>query len=196
MSRAELIHELETVDADVLTLQEISIYDHLNMKPFFAAYPHQLLCDSGSDYEIGLLSRFPIVPGTETCLTEERLAAAQIVMPDGNHRWLVSLHLGWPFPADQHEQAELVAKWLRTLDDPVMIGGDFNMVPWADSVRLIAKAARAERVGPYRATFPDSGPLLPLPIDHIFLPSSAHARVEARPRAGSDHLGLVARFTP
>lgn len=195
LSRTLLTKEILDIDPDFLTLQEISSHDRRYMKKLFEAYPNQFTCDAGSDYEVGLLSRFPLVEGSEICRPEERLAAARVQMPDGSTPWLVSLHLGWPFPAGQHEQAQVIADWLATLEGAVMVGGDFNMVPWGDSVRTIRKAARANRVGPYLATFPDSGPLLPLPIDHILLPQGATGRAEARPRVGSDHLGLVARFS-
>ncbi len=195
LSRTLLTREILTLDPDFVTLQEITAHDLRYMRRLFDAYENRLMCTEATVVKVGLLSRFPLVPGSETCREEERLAAAQVRMPDGTTPWLVSVHLGWPYPAGQHTEAEAIAAWLRTLDGPVMVGGDFNMVPWGSSVRMIASAARAERAGPYFGTFPNSGPLLPLPIDHILLPRDASARAEARPKVGSDHLGIVARFS-
>ncbi len=194
LSRTLLTREILSLDPDFVTLQEVAAHDLRYMKNLFAAYEHQLLCSDDPSQKVGFLSRFPLIDGTETCLNDERLAAAQVRLPDGSAVWLVSLHLGWPYPAGQHEQAKIIANWLNTLTGPVMIGGDFNMVPWGSSVRMIGQAARSNRVGPYFGTFPESGKLLPLPIDHIFLPKNILAQAEARPRVGSDHLGIVARF--
>jgi len=195
LSRDLLTRDILSLDPDFVTLQEITDHDLRYMHQFFDQYPSRLICTDASVTKVGVLSRFPLVPDTGTCLEDERLAAAQVQLPDGTRVWLVSLHLGWPYPAGQYQQAKLISDWLDTLEGPVMIGGDFNLVPWGNSVRMIADAARTKRVGPYFGTFPASVPLLPLPIDHIFLPETASGRAEARPRVGSDHLGILARFS-
>jgi len=77
----------------------------------------------------------------------------------------------------------------------MLIAGDFNMVPWGSSVRSIAKAAESERIGGYVTTFPAFGGLAPLAIDHVLIPKGGQGQIETRPLLGSDHLGLVARFS-
>ncbi len=200
-SRMEVMEEILSLDPDFVTLQEITSHDRKWLGRLLDAYEHKLICGEGSQTTIGLLSRFPLLPETRICPVEERedkaaikLAAAQVRLPDGGQPWLVSIHLGWPYPADQIEQAARIADLLGSLKGPMMIGGDFNMVPWASSVQMIAEAARAERVKPAFGTYVPSGPLLPLPIDHIFLPTGTNGRAELRPAVGSDHLGIVARF--
>ena len=200
-SRMEVMDEILSLDPDFVTLQEITSHDRRWLGKLFDAYEYKLICGEASEATIGILSRFPLLPDTQICPMEERedkapmrLAAAQVRLPDGGQPWLVSIHLGWPYPADQAEQAFRIADLLRALEGPVMIGGDFNMVPWGNSVQTIAKAARAERAEPSFGTYVPSGPLLPLPIDHIFLPAGTNGRTEVRPAAGSDHLGIVARF--
>ena len=53
---------------------------------------------------------------------------------------------------------------LLPVTGPVLIGGDFNMVPWGARNDIIAGATDTRRVGRALNTFPRFGPLLPLPI--------------------------------
>jgi endonuclease/exonuclease/phosphatase (EEP) superfamily protein YafD len=76
----------------------------------------------------------------------------------------------------------------------VLIGGDFNMVPWGHSVQSLARAARVQAAGPSAATFTRFGPLLNLPIDHGL--ASNGGRATLRPALGSDHLGLFLQLEP
>lgn len=193
-SRTVLTGDILAANPTFITFQEISEHDLKYMKTLFDAYEHIYMCPKNAVSQTGVLSRLPIIKGSETCLKDARLAAVQVVRPDGSPLWIASVHLSWPFPAAQHQQAEKVIAWLNTLRAPVLIGGDFNMVPWGSSVSAIARAAHAQRLGPYRETFPVRLPLMSLPIDHILLPENATGTTEVRPLAGSDHFGVIARF--
>lgn len=195
LSRMDVMDEILSQDPDFVTLQEITSHDRRWLGKLFDAYEHKLICGAESESTVGILSRFPLVEGTGFCLDKQRLAAARLRLPDGSEPWLVSIHLGWPYPADQAAQAVIMADVIRGFEGPVLIGGDFNIVPWSSSVRTIAGVAGARRVGPYFGTFVPSQPWLPLPIDGVFLPEGSTGRAEARPAAGSDHLGILARFS-
>ncbi len=186
--------EILSVEPDIVTLQEISQHSLIYLRSLFDSFEHRLICGEGKETSIGILSRFPMIEGTEFCPEDLPMAAVRARLPDGSTPWIVSLHLNWPYPASQRQQAEGIAAWLQQLDATVLIGGDFNMVPWGSSVKLLAQASGTRQVGPYFGTFPKSGGLLPLPIDHILLPPEMDARVEPRAPYGSDHMGVVARF--
>ena len=96
-------------------------------------------------------------------------------------------HTYWERSRAEAKQAE--ARYLGQGGGPAIMGGDFNMVPWSETLDDIADAAGFERAGPSRPTF-QLGPF-PLPIDHVFAP--AGGRVEVRGLSGSDHRGLLAR---
>jgi endonuclease/exonuclease/phosphatase (EEP) superfamily protein YafD len=115
--------------------------------------------------------------------------------PNGQLIWLVSVHLEWPFPYDQFRQSRMIAKRITELQGPVLIAGDFNMVPWGWGVQRIGKAAGNRRLGAFRNTFDLGSWLLPLPLDSILVPQSATGKVELRPYLGSDHLGVLARIS-
>jgi endonuclease/exonuclease/phosphatase (EEP) superfamily protein YafD len=124
-------------------------------------------------------------------------------MPDGP-LWLVSLHLHWPFPYQQPDQVKWLLPILEALDDPVLIGGDFNMVPWSYTLKSVARATDTKLSGYAGGTFElsyvyqdnDLATWMPLlPIDHILVPASGPAvSLERRPQLGSDHYGLLGEF--
>jgi len=179
--------------ADFVTLEEVSGEGRATLSALIAAYPHRQFCD----YEpmgVVLLSRHPFEPGSGACGERDRVARALVILPDGRALWLVALHLRWPFPFGQQEQIDRIADDLGKLEGPVVVAGDFNMVPWGWSVRRIADATRTVRAGPYRSTFQRFAPLAPLVIDHVLLPQGSTGRAETRPEFGSDHRGLVIRF--
>lgn len=108
---------------------------------------------------------------------------------------MVTLHLHWPWPHGQAAQVDILASAIAALDRPVVVAGDFNMVPWGASVARIERAARARRTGATVTTFARF-PLLPLPIDHVLLPEGWAGRQSVLAELGSDHRGLLVHFAP
>jgi endonuclease/exonuclease/phosphatase (EEP) superfamily protein YafD len=82
---------------------------------------------------------------------------------------------------------------LATLDGPVVLGGDFNVVPWAHSVQRLAAAGGLRRVGRSPVTYAAAAGLLRVQIDHVYA-SGAAGRTERLPRLGSDHWGIWAEY--
>lgn len=194
LSRGKLTREIRASDADIITLQEISDHDWRYMEKLFDAYENKFFCQRSPNSSMGILTGFSIIEGSGTCIEDTPFAAVQVQMPDGAPVWVVSVHLGWPFPAGQKKKTGTLVNFLETLSGPVIIAGDFNMVPWGSTVRRIVAAADAKILGPIQSTYPAGGPLFPLPIDHVLVPRSSTGLVEVRPLEGSDHYGLIARF--
>jgi len=192
--RYSLADDILASGADFVTLQEVSDHNKRFMIKMFTGYEHKAFCPDVKNGEVAILSRFAFVDGSVTCADDIGLIAAKVALADKRQVWIVSLHLRWPFPYDQFQQVTRFESFLADLDAPVILGGDFNMVPWGASVARIADAAGVKRVGPYRDTFPRLGFISPLPIDQVMLPPSARAHVETRPPMGSDHRGVLVRF--
>ena len=114
--------------------------------------------------------------------------------PDGKRAWVVSIHMSWPFPYDQFEQSQKIAEFIKNLDGPVLIAGDFNMVPWGGSVNRIRAAANNQTFGALINTHALGSWARPMPIDNLLFPKGTVGTVETRPFMGSDHLGVLARI--
>ena len=117
------------------------------------------------------------------------MAAMQVASPSGPV-WAASIHLTWPWPYAQGAAVRAIAPLLEPMRGRVVIGGEFNMVPWGYAVRALGAAAGAQRIGPMRATIRVLG--LGWPIDQVL--TSGQGSTEIRPRLGSDHAGVVARI--
>lgn len=183
---------------DVVTLQEVTGRNRAILARLEPAFPHRTTCPFYSWSENAVLSRHPVVPGGTLCLPGQGIAGLRLALPDGPV-WVLSLHLRWPWPHPQHPQAAALEQVLAGLEGPVVLSGDFNMVPWGHSVTRLTGAAGLRRAGPLRPTYwlaphgwraGQSLPI-PLPLDQVWAPGGG--RIETRPLLGSDHAGVLAR---
>ena len=178
---------------DVITLQEVSAHNRSLLDRLRRLYPHQHICMSHG-WGVAVLSRHPVVQGSEMCSTGRGLAGVQVASPQGPV-WVISVHLLWPWPHDQRQQAERMEQRVAELKGPVVLSGDFNMVPWGSDVRRLVRATGVRRAGPLFPTYhlgPQGWPIsVPLPLDHVY--ATGGGRAGARPLLGSDHVGVLAR---
>lgn len=193
--RAALLADIQAADPDLITLQEVSRQNALIVDGLKATHPYRLLCVSRGNGGIAILSRYPLITTGQSCSLGEGIVLARVDMPERDPIWVGSVHLNWPFPYDQARQVPGIIEGLLGLEGSVILGGDFNMVPWGSAVRRIGDAARSDRIGGYASTYPGFGMLAPLAIDHVLIPQGATGAIEIRPRLGSDHHGLLARFS-
>ncbi|EBA11403.1 endonuclease/exonuclease/phosphatase family protein [Roseobacter sp. CCS2] len=180
-----LAADIRDSGADVVTLQEVSPTNRPMLADLRDIYPHQHLCSFSGWNGIAVLSREPIVQ--TKCSHRRAVAAAQINMGQGPV-WVASVHLSWPFPYGNARSAEVASDVLETLESPVVMAGDFNIFPWAQSVQSMQHAAALRVAQPVRPTFDLRG--VPLLLDHVHAPGGGTAQY--RGLLGSDHLGVLA----
>jgi endonuclease/exonuclease/phosphatase (EEP) superfamily protein YafD len=192
---AGLEADIRATLAVALTVQEVSDSNLVLLDGLKDVLPHQHRCVEDGVGGPAVATSLPPVPGATICAPG--LAAMRVTWKDSQGEapvWIVSVHLHWPWPYRQADQAAVLAGVLAGLEGSVLMAGDFNMVRWGDSVRTLARAARAVPAGPSRGTFLGFEPVLRLPIDHAFGPVGG--RLELRPAHGSDHLGVLAYLEP
>jgi len=184
---APLAADILNSGADVVLLQEVSDTNAGILDLLREVYPHQHLCRFSSWSGIAVLSRWP--GDAVQCSPMRGMAAMQVAAPFGPV-WAASIHLSWPWPYAQGATVRAIAPQLAPMQGRVVIGGDFNMVPWGYAIRALGAAAGARRIGPMRPTIRVWG--LGWPIDHVL--TSGQGSTEIRPGLGSDHAGVVARI--
>ncbi|WP_239479608.1 endonuclease/exonuclease/phosphatase family protein [Actibacterium sp. 188UL27-1] len=172
---------------DMLTLQEVTDGNRALLAALIDMLPYQHYCSGARVGGVAVASRWPVTPGSKTCA--KGLAAMQVDAPDGP-LWLASVHLHWPWPYGQRDQAARIMSDVAELAGLRVIGGDFNMVPWSYTLREFQRRTGTKRAGRSRPTFPEFA----LPIDHVLIPDGLGGATELRPLAGSDHRGLLVRF--
>lgn len=101
-------------------------------------------------------------------------------------------HLGLN-PVEREEQFRVLAERIKSLEGPVMVLGDFNVIPTAPVVRKFLQDTGL-RVHSFVSTFPSSDP--DLKIDYILTSDDWEEvhEVEVIATLASDHLPLVGTF--
>jgi len=180
--------------SDFVTLEEVDWENIALLDRLKPDYPAQAFCPFMNVGGVAVASRWPKLAGSDVCLPGQGMVAMQVETPDGP-LWLVALHLHWPFPHQQAEQVQQLETALKVLEGPVVLGGDFNMVPWSHTMRAITAATQTRRIGAPKYTFALFDGLYTLPIYHVLVNANTRpAETWRRPQLGSDHFGLLARF--
>lgn len=183
---APVIADILARRPDVVTLQEVTEANTVVLDGLAADYPTQALCPWRTVGGAAIATRWPAL-GDPVCVEDSGFVALKVLGPSGPV-WLVSLHLLWPWPHGQAEQVDRLIGLFEEFDGPVLLAGDFNMVPWASAVRRLAAATGTVHSGPLAPTFYIAG-RIPLPIDHVLAGGGA---AEVLPMLGSDHNGVLA----
>jgi endonuclease/exonuclease/phosphatase (EEP) superfamily protein YafD len=191
---APLIADIRGHAPDFVTLQEVTDRTRAVMAGLTDVLPSQHVCTFAAVGGVAVLSRWPVIAGSERCVDGDGLAAMQVTTPDGPV-WVVSIHLHWPFPYRQSEQVPRLLPALAAMAGPMLVGGDFNMVPWSHTLATIARATGTERAGSILYTLPLARGWIVLPIDHVLVPRGKGMTGARRlPLLGSDHHGVLAGF--
>ncbi len=181
-----LAADIRASAADVVTLQEVGQRNDVFLTMLLNDYPHQHLCRFSGWSGVAVLSKTPF-EGAPQCSTHRGIAAARIVN-EGQAVWVASVHLPWPYPYDHARSATSATTLLAQLEGPIVMGGDFNIFPWASSVRELRRVSQTRLARPLRPTYNLYG--TPLFLDYVAAPGGG--RVTYRDRLGSDHLGVLA----
>jgi len=183
-----LVADILESGADIVLLQELNATRGVLQTALNDSHPYRHICQFSASSGIAIFSRWPLE--TPHCSVHRTLAAARVATPDGPV-WAISTHLQWPYPFGQRHALDHEMAFLRGLDGPVIIGGDFNMAPWGQSVRDMSEATGTRLLGPMHVTIEPRG--VPLSIDHVL--TTGEGRTERRPRLGSDHFGIFAEIS-
>jgi len=190
--RTRLIMAIRDQMPTAVTLQELDGRNVTMIKTLAKTHSHFHVCE----YDSGGVGVFVQEIGPmlgSGCVDTAKLAWVRVDTSAGPVTF-VSIHLFWPWPRGQFTQVEAYSADIAALPQPVILGGDFNMVPWAASVRQIAVAAEGEVIPGIKPTYHLGGGWPWFRIDHVVAPEGAMARVERLGKLGSDHNGLFARI--
>ncbi|WP_439122697.1 endonuclease/exonuclease/phosphatase family protein [Marivita sp.] len=180
-----LAADIRAASPDIVTLQELTSRNAQLVRDLRADYPYQASCALVEWARVAVLSRWPVEG--EICVEGEALVGIQVAAPQGTF-WAFSLHLTWPWPYGQADHVARIMPVLTGIEEPIIVGGDFNMVPWSHVLRSFRAETKTHRAGPLFSTLTKRG--APLPIDHVYAPGGGQA--SARPLLGSDHRGVLA----
>lgn len=188
-----IIADIRSSNANIVLLQELSRNNLPVVQALQGSHPYRQICDAHAVGAVAILSDMPF-QDAPVCPVQRGAAFARVVTPFGTLS-VVSLHLHWPWPYGQAAQMDNLLPDLQGLPKPVLIGGDFNMVPWSHLDQKLRRATGAYTAGPVRPSFMLER-IYPMPIDQLLIPEGWSGRVQMRDRLGSDHRGMLLTMAP
>lgn len=194
--------------ADFIALQEVDRYrfrsgfrdqmgylaEQLNMEHVFA--PN---VDNGiSQYGNGILSRYPILEWGKFSLASDReprsLIWAKVLTPKGN-LYVTSIHLGL-YTEKRREVFAQLAEFVKNLgDEPVLLMGDFNVLPSHPLFRSFCIKALQKLYSGETPTYYHPKAKKHVQIDYILGKNVWELMRYTHPSDASDHDPLVLVFT-
>jgi endonuclease/exonuclease/phosphatase (EEP) superfamily protein YafD len=218
---AAAIHYLESTDADVIGLIEVTPQWLTALQPLYDKYPYRIDCmQSMPPCEMLLLSKHPFLRAYAGRVEgRSPVIAWGTIAFQGRSITVAATHLAWPmraevggerviaggalqptlpdsYPLVQSEQAANLAQYLKSLGPDLVLMGDFNSVPWSRTQQALRAATGLQNAGPMVPTWPSWQPeWIRLPIDQI-MTKGALTRRNFRPGfyIGSDHLPVEAEI--
>ncbi len=203
---ARLLEQVKINDPDLVLFLEGDSEWEAALETGLQDYPHVVRCAKDNLYGMHLYSRLPLFhaeiryrvqPGVPSII-------ADLKWPTGDNVLLHCVHPAPPSPTENEQSIERDAELVKVASDiggreqPTLVIGDFNDVPWSRPTRLFRKLSGLAdpRVG--RGLFSTFHALIPLcrwPLDHVFCTEhfSLVSLVRSEP-FGSDHFALVAEL--
>jgi endonuclease/exonuclease/phosphatase (EEP) superfamily protein YafD len=193
------------VNADVMTLNEVSRQWLPALETLKAAYPNQLICSADSVIGgVAILSKRPFVENDENGCTNKGVLALQHIDFGGREAVVGSAHLKWPWPHGQAAQIGDMRDRLRANAKrglPLIFAGDLNAVRWSYAVRRLGFLLGAERLTIpggswlYHAIPAQYTQRFGLAIDNVLTRGIEVTQIGTLPPFGSDHLAVRAEFS-
>jgi endonuclease/exonuclease/phosphatase (EEP) superfamily protein YafD len=215
------INYIQSTDADVVALIELTPQWQKALEPLYAKYPYHTDCmSSRPPCEMLLMSKYPF----------QRSYAGQVegrspviawgeILIGGRAVTIAATHLSWPlraeidgerilpagamqpslpdtYPLVQSQQAANLAQYLNGLGPDLVLMGDFNSVPWSHSHKALRAATGLQNPGPMVPSWPSWQPKWNrMPIDHIMTRGALTRRdFKTGFYIGSDHLPVEAEI--
>ena len=188
-----IIADIRDSRANIVLLEELSQDNLPVIWSLRDSHPYQQVCEAHAVGAVAILSDMPF-QNAPTCPDTRGAAVARVVTPYGPLS-VAAIHLHWPWPFGQAAQMQALLPHLRNLPRPVLIGGDFNMVPWSHLDRVVTGATDTHVAGPIRPSLTLKR-VYPMPIDQLLIPEGWSGQVQMRERLGSDHRGVLLRLSP
>lgn len=187
---------------DIVTLNEVSGMWMKELEFLEATYPYRVICPPPARIGgVAILSRRPFAdPEAFACYDRGSMAVATVRL-GAEAVEVGALHLGWPWPFEQHRQVSRVTPVLERFPDTAILAGDLNATPWSVTAHRVAAAGQMNLMPGIGPTW--MKPILPerlrrlvgLPIDNLFTKGRiVPLTVERLEDVGSDHLPVLLEF--
>lgn len=191
-----VLAEVERLDADVITLIEMSPAKRRIMGQLSDRYPFQYDCFKLDFCGSAILSKLPFA-GKEARSRWRGPAFIRVTLgPEAGGLSVFGIHtIRFPHATAQFRQAGEMAKVIESTPGPRLVMGDFNATPFSRILQVLQDSANLTRLTNL-PSWPALAGLPQIAIDHIFI-SPGIRQIEAAQigePAGSDHYPVTVRI--
>jgi endonuclease/exonuclease/phosphatase (EEP) superfamily protein YafD len=198
----QTIDEILAVDADVITLQEITPDWDAELKESLQdEYPYSKTIVRLDPFGLAIYSRFPLL-SADTFMFENTPNIVGTVQLEGKGQeicFIVSHALPVFYTKDYERQRKhlmAIAKYSSSTDCPIITIGDYNAVPWSYEIQDFKAAAKLN--DSRRGFMPASNgsfSLFQIPSDHIFYSDQLECtEFQEINSPSSGHLGIKGSY--
>ncbi len=188
--------------ADLLSFQEVSADWGNKLEQLLAQeYPYYHIVTDEQHVSRGLavFSKYPL-EDIQTIYWDgmPNIAGDLLVQNEAVH--FIASHTQSPRNLGRYQRRNQhirrIARYINTIDRPVLAIGDYNVVPWNPIIQELTQATELQHSHTgWQPTFPSKLRGMGVPIDYIFHSPEFHCRkFKALPASGSDHRGIVGEY--
>ncbi len=177
---AELINMLQP-EADLISLQGIPLASLESVSSFFTCCGYQYfqsVKDSIASVACAIYSRYPFEFAREVYYPAAPGIIGKVIVPDEVHGERAFYFFNpYFYPAKDitsyqllQQQLQRFANGLKQIDAPLLVFGDYNLVPWSKDLQTFRTTAglHDSRRSVIRASLNGSAAFFDYPLDHIF----------------------------
>ena len=202
-----LIAEMKRVQPDVAVFTETNTrWKNAISQGIGADYPYKVEVPLPNTYGMMLYSKLELIEPEVKFLVDDSIPSihAEIKLKSGDRIQLHAIHPTPPMPqhnpssSDRDAEMMKIALQARNSQLPVLVIGDFNDVPWSQTVGMFKNVGGLldVRVGrSFYNTFDATSSIMRWPLDHIFVSEEFRVRkIAAGPNIESDHFHFYAEL--
>jgi endonuclease/exonuclease/phosphatase (EEP) superfamily protein YafD len=194
---------LESLQADVIALQELPARELPVVLAHMPDYPYQFLDANTGNYGVTIVSRWPLADMrvVELGVPDRNAAQVRVLVP-GAPFTVTAVHLLWPLTplaaGQRNRQMAALGTALADCRGACVTVGDFNVTRWSPHFQQLLRDSRMRDCA--RGLWvPQTWPSWPIPlrirIDQCLANGGAEVTgVETGPDLGSDHLPTINDF--
>lgn len=188
--------EIERIDADIVTLIEMSPAKRGLLADLRSRYPYQAECFAADYCRIAILSKLPIVDSEGRGTWEGPPFIRAKLGPEAGGLTVIGVHtIRFPHSRAQFRQANAIGALIEKLPGHKLVMGDFNATPFSRIPQVVEVRGNLRRIT-HLPSWPATFGLPQIAIDHIFISPALRQLEAARigEAAGSDHYPVMARI--
>lgn len=200
-----LIKLLRETQPDAAVLVEVTQAWHESLQQLADEYPYRYYPNGSAIHKVMILSRWPLtdIEPIRLGLSPSPVVSATLHVR-GQPLRLIAAHLSWPLGASfshvRNEQIAAIARYARTVKEPLIVAGDFNITPFSphyQAMLTLSGLTPAAKGFGWQPTWPSFMPLAGIQIDHVLVSRGIQVLKFWRgPDIHSDHLPVLVDLAP